>query len=350
MFFLFCILMAVTLWGARPCLKEGELSGYLSPDYTQEVKGFFILLVFFSHFNSYVTYISGLDMVYKQIVGSFGQCMVTMFLFYSGYGVMESIRSKGGDYIRGMPRSRILRTWFSFAVAVLLFTGLALVRRKPFSLAQFLLSLTGWESMGNSNWYIFVILCLYLVSYGVFRLPSMGETEKILLVTALTGLGIFILQHWQIKPVHWYDTALCYPLGMLYSRYRSSLEKLLTRSRLLWAGALAGSVLVCRFFFLRYSDLNSILLNLSFTGMTLLVTMKISSRNPLLRWCGKHLFPLFILQRIPMILLTDLGLDHISIPLCFVCCLAATLLMVRPFERACGWLWETFQKPVLKKE
>lgn len=45
-----------------------------------------------------------------------------------------------------------------------------------------------------------------------------------------------------------------------------------------------------------------------------------------------------------MIILTDLGVDRFSIPLCFVCCLAATLLMVRPFERACEWLWGSIMK------
>lgn len=221
MFFLLGLFGVICLLGARPVLKREILPDYLSVDYTQTVKGFFIVLVFFSHFNSYVTYSINTDLIYKQVVGAFGQSMVTMFLFYSGFGVMESIRNKGIDYVRKMPRDRILRTWFSFAVAVLLFTGLALIRRTPFTMGQFFLSLTGWESMGNSNWYIFVILCLYLITYGVFRLlPSMGETGKIWLVTLLTVLGVFVLQHWQIKPIHWYDTALCYPLGMLYSRYR----------------------------------------------------------------------------------------------------------------------------------
>ena len=52
MFFLLCILLAVCLWGARPCLKKEELSDYLSLEYSQAVKGFFILLVFFSHFKA----------------------------------------------------------------------------------------------------------------------------------------------------------------------------------------------------------------------------------------------------------------------------------------------------------
>ena len=341
MIVLLFLLASLCCWGAKPCLKKEELSDYLSLEYSQAVKGFFILLVFFSHYNSYVSYTLDSDLIYLRVVNSFGQAMVTMFLFYYGFGVMESIRKKGIDYVRKLPRDRILRTWFNFAAAVLLFTGLALVRRIPFTLGQFLLSLTGWESMGNSNWYIFIILCLYLITFAVFRLlPSLGETGKIWLVTALTGLGVFFLQHWHIKPVHWFDTALCYPLGMLYSRYRGAFEKPLSRSRLLWLCALAGALLVCRFFDLRYSDLNSVLRNLAFTGMTLLMTMRITSRNPWLRWCGKHLFPLYILQRIPMIILTDLGLHRFSIPLCFVCCLAATLLLVRPFERACGWLWE----------
>ena len=170
MIVLLVLLASLCCWGAKPCLKKEELSDYLSLEYSQAVKGFFILLVFFSHYNSYVSYTLDSDLIYLRVVNSFGQAMVTMFLFYSGFGVMESIRKKGIDYVRKLPRDRILRTWFNFAAAVLLFTGLALVRRIPFTLGQFLLSLTGWESMGNSNWYIFIILCLYLITFAVFRL------------------------------------------------------------------------------------------------------------------------------------------------------------------------------------
>lgn len=46
---------------------------YLSPEKTTTIKGIFIILVFFSHFNSYVIYSNALDNIYIKIIGYVGQ-------------------------------------------------------------------------------------------------------------------------------------------------------------------------------------------------------------------------------------------------------------------------------------
>lgn len=91
--------------------------------------------------------------------------MVAMFMFYSGYGVMESIRSKGMNYVHSMPKKRILSTWIHFAFIVALYVLLTVAIGNEITLKQLLLSFIGWDSVGNSNWYIFDILCLYLMSF-----------------------------------------------------------------------------------------------------------------------------------------------------------------------------------------
>ena len=94
---------------------------YLSPEKTTTIKGIFIVLVFFSHFNSYVMYSNTLDNVYVKIIGYVGQAMVAPFLFYSGYGVMEQITKKGNSYIKSIPIKRFLVTMIKFDLAVFLF-------------------------------------------------------------------------------------------------------------------------------------------------------------------------------------------------------------------------------------
>ena len=91
--FLICYI-ALCLYGAR--IHKNGNSEYLSMEQTASIKGIFILLVLFSHFNSYVYYGSVMDQTYASFVRWFGQTMVTMFLFYSGYGVMQSITKKDG--------------------------------------------------------------------------------------------------------------------------------------------------------------------------------------------------------------------------------------------------------------
>lgn len=127
------------------------------------LKGIFILLVFFSHFNSYSSFTNYSDLIYVKIVSLIGQAMVAMFMFYSGYGMMESIKNKGKSYISDMPRKRIFSTWLHFACIVAIYAILATVIGNEISFGQLMLSFISLDSVGNSNWYIFDILCLYLI-------------------------------------------------------------------------------------------------------------------------------------------------------------------------------------------
>lgn len=54
------------------------------------------------------------------LIKSAGQLIVVMFLFYSGYGVMESVRSKGTAYIKSIPFKRVLSTLVTILFAFLI--------------------------------------------------------------------------------------------------------------------------------------------------------------------------------------------------------------------------------------
>ena len=74
---------------------------YLSFDTTNAIKGIFIALVFINHAIPYIYnagYVFDDSFASKLFLFSnsfIGQWIVAMFLFYSGYGVMESIQKKG---------------------------------------------------------------------------------------------------------------------------------------------------------------------------------------------------------------------------------------------------------------
>lgn len=137
--------------------------GYLDKGTTAIVNGLFIILVFLSHFAQYAP-----DYIVNYIGRYLGQLIVVMFLFYSGYGCAVQYLKKGEAYLRGFPRKRLLATLLNFDVAVLAFWVTGLLLGKEFPLRQVALSLTGWESLGNDNWYIFVILLCYAIFWAVF--------------------------------------------------------------------------------------------------------------------------------------------------------------------------------------
>ncbi|MCD7873291.1 MAG: hypothetical protein LUG21_08450, partial [Clostridiales bacterium] len=141
---------------------------YISVKSTESVKGIFIILVFLSHIsNMFINnpnYTSDLiNKPYIIIQSHLGQSIVVLFLIYSGFGVTEAIKSRGISYIKTFPKKRIFKTWYHFAAAVIIYLllNIALNGVSKFSISKILLSLTGWESLGNSNWYIFAVLCLY---------------------------------------------------------------------------------------------------------------------------------------------------------------------------------------------
>ena len=115
----------------KPKGTDKFITDYISVDKTMSIKGIFIIIVFFAHFNNYVSYTAPSDVFYLEYFSKIGQCMVTLFLFYSGYGVMESIKKKNMSYIHKIPVTRILGTLFRFDIAILMFLFLKLITSPP---------------------------------------------------------------------------------------------------------------------------------------------------------------------------------------------------------------------------
>ena len=268
---------------------------YLGRSQCDAIKGFFILMVFVSHFMQYVAEVGG------HVINLYiGQCMVAPFLFYSGYGVMESIKTKGAAYVRAMPRRRILTTLLNFDIAVLVFIVLDMILGRPLTCKQVLLSLVGLDSVGNSAWYIFVIL----VCYGITYLSAI-IFGRFVGLGALLACAVFMLALSLVKPSYWYDTILCFPAGMLYSRWKKHIENLC--DRFYWVIFSACTIVVFLLMF-KFSGFRVFgfawnVRSIIFAVTVVLVTMRVSIKPSAFEWCGRHLFPLYIYQRIPMIML-----------------------------------------------
>lgn len=328
MIYLFALFVLLIIIGS----KINSKNDYLSKEQTSIIKGIFIILVIFSHFNSYVTYQSDLDLTYLKIINYFGQAMVAPFLFYSGYGVMEQINKKGINYIKSIPTKRILITIIKFDLAVLIFYIIAILSNNEVSLKQFLLSLIAWDSLGNSNWYIFTILILYLLTYLSY---IMIKNKKISLITTtiLTCIYIITLYYFNIKPSFWYDTALCYILGMYYSNFKDKIYKYINYNNITYIVSFIMIILSC-LLLKKYSYHVSIniLLNLTFSLLIVIISMKLSISNKILSWCGQHLFEIYILQRIPMIIFKQITLFS-NIYLYFIACIISTIIIVIVFKK-----------------
>lgn len=313
-------------------VNQGFNAEYLSRESTNAIKGIFIILVFIQHIIPYILdsgYVVGEGFsaeLFYFIKGHINQWIVAMFLFYSGYGVMESIRCKGEVYVKQMPKKRILKVFVDFAVAVSIYIVLALLLNQHLSVAKCLLAFTGWESVGNSNWYIFVIIILYLITYCCAVSLKCPQLIYFILFVTLIVAGVLCC----FKPTYWSNTILCYVAGLFYSHYRSLLEPLFKSKYYIILILLVLSMsCLDRMPFVMHSVLYNVFAVL-FCFMVLLATMKLRIKNEFLIWLGKNLFPIYIYQRIPMIILSSIydGYFAASRPICYtLTCFIITLLI-----------------------
>lgn len=300
------LLFLVIIFLAMYKIEVGINKEFMSIKSTTCINGLFILIVFFRHLAQYVNYNTIFDFPMFYIDKHIGQFLVVTFLFYSGFGIMESIEKKD-NYVQKIPKKRILKTWIQFTVCVFIYFILGLFYGNDYSLTFIIKSFLGWESFGNSNWYIFSMLFLWLFTWVAFSFFKKTQWLAILFVFIFTILFIIVMG--RLKEPYWYNTVLCYPAGMLYSHLKSEVDKIL-KSNILWIiGLLLSSIITYGLY--QYRNFNIWIYEccgIMFAIWITFMTMRISIKNKYTYWLGKNLFGLYILQRIPMMVLNRVGL------------------------------------------
>ena len=112
MVFLIVALILCCLWKVK--ISKGFNFEYLSQDVSNSIKGIFAIIILFSHIRGYITLSPNniFDTSFNTIISYIGQLMVAIFLFYSGYGIMESIKKKkkeGKNQAREKKTGKIFR-------------------------------------------------------------------------------------------------------------------------------------------------------------------------------------------------------------------------------------------------
>lgn len=327
---IFIILLAIlSFWGIK--YSSTGHRDYIGRGSTDSIKGIFAIIILFSHMRGYVPIptIGNYDMIYYSVLDFLGQLMVVMFLFYSGYGIMEALKRNIEKYTDTFLKRRLLRVWIMFAVAVTLYLILNQILGRHYDASTIVLSYIGWESIGNSNWFVFDILILYLFTYASLRISQrLGLNLKwiSLLIFAMT-FCLIVVFYISGKGAWWYDTVLAFPIGMFFSIYKVKIEENIKGWR--WALSFVGLILIFIIFKYRYQlvfsyfDGNKLMYGISllisfltssvFAALIVVMTMKIKVDNKILRWLGVNSFAIYILQHLAMILAAHFGWNDSAI-------------------------------------
>ncbi len=308
------IIIAIICAGMTAKGKNEFYEDYCSHKNTTTINAIFSILIFISHGVQYIELNNVFDEPYLAIRAFFSQGVVVTYLFYSGYGIMTSIQKKKFDYVKSLPVNRLFKTWLHFAIIILMFIATALFIGKEYSIEKYLLAFTGYSSIGNSNWYMFVTFALYIiviVSFFIFRKSNILG----LVATIIFTIG-FVFVEAEVLDLHlmYYDTIFCFPLGMVFAVLKPYIDKILMKNDIIWSIALCGLFTVFMYFSQNRTETVYHRM-MFFATMPVLITvlmMKVNISSSILDWFGNHIFSFFMLQRIPMMLLHYFGLNRNS--------------------------------------
>ena len=296
---------------------------YMDLDNTKAIKGLFVWMIFFRHFSQYLKLYSIKNKKSILIDNSFKQNIVSLFLFYSGYGLFESFKKKGNKYIKTLPiKSLILLIKFEIILFIFLCNNILLGIKT--TLINYLQAVILRKSIGNSYWFSFAIITLYIHSFFSFVLI---KKEKfyflgILLITIISFLHIhFVYKYYHPKEIISVDTIICFILGFYYSFFRSYIDKIIMNKDIIYFGII--SILILNYYKIYILNTQNIyyisLKNGVLTLIEVLITMKVRFKNNFLFLLNDHSYSIYLLQRVIMIYIYKKGYfkNHIFISFCF---------------------------------
>lgn len=334
MIFLLIALIVLLAFGSKFTAHNKE---YLSRKETDSWKGFFAVLILYSHMTGYLTFTESLDSAFSFALSGIDQLMVVMYFFYSGYGILESFKSKPG-YPSAFLRRRFFPTWIRFILAVALFLILQTCLGTKFGWKEYAFCWTGWEGIGNSNWFIFDMLVLYLAT-GLAFAAGRGDSLRVCTAVTIFSLMIWATLRWGFpeKGSWWHNTVWAFPLGFWYSHFKDRIENLTGNWKTAGVALAvsAAGVALCS-----HGSSNSLFFPFKtcFFALSIVFLSSFwSIGNTVLVWLGKHCFPIYILQRLPMILLAHFGLNE-RIWLFAIISILVTLVLAAGFSFVCDKL------------
>ena len=154
-----------------------------------------------------------------------------MFLFYSGFGILESIKKKGSIYTKSLlKKALILFIKYQIILLMFLFTNIIILKNK-ISLKRYFLSIFFKLSLGNSTWFALTIILFYIYSYLSFIFTKDKIYCGIIIISFICYFHIqFIFIYFYPNSISAVDNVLCFVIGFYYSYIKIYSDKIIMKN------------------------------------------------------------------------------------------------------------------------
>ncbi len=240
--YLFYFALALLLFfGAKSVGRGNWNDDYTSLQQTKILQGIMILGVALHHMAQKTcaswhprTYIiHGMDPFVPM-----GYMFVAVFFFCSGLGLYKSFRSKP-DYLKGFFRRRIVPLIIAFYLSEIIYTAVRLLMGEKMDAITVLWYLSGLHMANFNAWYLIVMPFFYLAFWAAFRFCRREGTAifwVFLFTLGYTVLGAFIdhQDDWWMRGEWWYNSAILFPLGLLFAKHEEKITRFLKKGYWFW--------------------------------------------------------------------------------------------------------------------
>ena len=296
-FIIFCFLSAFDI---KVKGVDNFFPDYMDLENTNCIKGIFVWLIIFCHKRSY-----GKNKNYKylKIIGNLGQKVVSMFLFYSSFGICESIKKKGNNYAKTLKNKAFIIFLKTQIIILMFLLANIFILQKKITLQRYILSIILKLSLGNSNWFAFTIIIFYFYAYFSFSLAKNNIFLGIIIISLLCFLHEkFVFYYYYPKKKYAVDTILCFVIGFYYSIIKIHLDKIMMKNDIFYFLILSITILI----FYESSKINNLffisLSNAIFSLLVVFISMKIKLKNDFLKFMNTHSYSIYLLQRLVMMI------------------------------------------------
>ena len=297
----FTIFWFLTVFGVKIKGIDNFFFDYMELEDTNCIKGIFVWLIIFCH---KISYGNQKKYLYYKIAYNLGQKVVSIFFFYSSFGICESIKKKGFDYTKTLKNKAII-IFLKSQIIILMFliTNIFILKNKV-TLQTYILSIIFKSSLGNSNWFAFTIIILYFYSYFSFGLAKNNIFLGIIIISLLCFLHTKIVYfYYYPKKIYAVDTILCFVIGFYFSYMKIYLDKIIMKNDIFYFGILSATILS----FYKSSKINTLFFknirNALFALLVVFISMKIKLKNDFLKYLNVHSYSIYLLQRLVFLII-----------------------------------------------
>lgn len=225
------------------------------------------------------------DALFWVMESNFGSKAVSVFLFFSGYGLMHGYIRKGKSYLDGFVRKRMGKIIVPLFVAYICYLLVQCLFGYSLDGLQIMKSLLTDSPYLPYSWYVSEIVLIYLAFYCVARTVRPSGVAMVLsvIIVLLMACGIAAgIPNW------WTCSTLCFLVGLWVRKYENEFYAWIQKIRL-WFLPLMILLFFCTFNWVRiknatglagmesFSELYPYIANLCFVVVLVYALMKIKS-------------------------------------------------------------------------